>query len=59
MASQIWDIVYPRGKFVKYPVTGSINYSDPEYAAGRLYYKKDETKERYTLIGKNEALNSE
>lgn len=59
MASQIWDIVYPRGKFVKYPATGSINYSDPEYAAGRLYYKEDETKERYTLIGKNEALNSE
>lgn len=58
MASQIWDIVYPRGKFVKYPVTGSISYSDHEYAAGRLYYKEDETKERYTLIGKNEVLNS-
>ncbi len=58
MASQIWDIVYPRGKFVKYPTTGSISYSDPEYAAGRLYYKENETKERYTLIGKNEALDS-
>lgn len=58
MASQIWDIVYPRGKFVKYPATGSISYSDPEYAAGRLYYKEDKTKERYTLIGKNEALDS-
>lgn len=58
MASQIWDIVYPRGKFVKYPATGSINYSDPEYVAGRLYYKEDETKERYTLIGKNEPLDS-
>ena len=58
MASQIWDIVYPRGKFVKYPANGSINYSDPEYAAGRLYYKEDETKERYTLVGKNEPLDS-
>lgn len=58
MASQIWDIVYPRGKFVKYPTTGSINYSDPEYVAGHLYYKEDETKERYTLIGKNEPLDS-
>lgn len=58
MASQIWDIVYPRGKFVKYPATGSINYSDPEYIAGRLYYKEDETKEYYTLIGKNEPLDS-
>ena len=58
MASQIWDIVYPRGKFVKYPTTGSITYSDPEYKAGRLYYKEDKTKERYTLIGKNEPLDS-
>lgn len=58
MASQIWDIVYPRGKFVKYPTTGSITYSDSEYKAGRLYYKEDETEERYTLIGQNEPLDS-
>ena len=34
-------------------------YDDKEYAAGRLYYKEDETKERYTLVGKNETLNIE
>lgn len=58
MASQIWDIVYPRGKFIKYPIKGSITYDDKEYTAGHLYYKEDETKEQYTLIGKNEPLDS-
>jgi hypothetical protein len=58
MASQIWDIVYPRGKFIKYPTKGSITYDDKEYTAGHLYYKEDETKEQYTLIGKNEPLDS-
>lgn len=50
MVSKLWDLVYPRGTFIK---VENPNYNDENYKDGNYYYKKDDT---YYQVGKGDIL---
>lgn len=50
-ASQLWDLVYPRGSFEK---VETPSYNDEDFINGNYYYKDDSN--RYWQVGKGDIL---
>lgn len=57
LASKMWDLVYPRGEWIKHnELPKWVDYNDEVYQRGDLYYQDPNNPNRYIQLGKNDKL---